>query len=83
MNIPFLSFHGMHDPLKADITKAFRKVYDSHWYIMGNELKQFEANYATYSKTKFSIGVANGLDALIISLKLENTILPLRLLGGC
>jgi dTDP-4-amino-4,6-dideoxygalactose transaminase len=72
MNIPFLSFHGMHDPLKTDITKAFRKVYDSHWYIMGNELKQFEANYAAYSKTKYSIGVANGLDALIISLKALN-----------
>ncbi len=69
MNIPFLSFHGMHDPLKAEITKAFEQVYDSHWYIMGNSLKQFESNYAAYCKTKFCAGVANGLDALIISLK--------------
>lgn len=72
MNIPFLSFAGMHNPLKAEITQAFEKVYDSHWYIMGNSLKEFEKNYAHYSKTNYSIGVANGLDALIISLKALN-----------
>lgn len=72
MNIPFLSFSGMHDPLKTELSKVFEKVYDSHWYIMGNNLKEFEKNYSIYSKTKYSIGVANGLDALIISLKALN-----------
>ena len=72
MTIPFLSFSGMHNPLKAEITKAFEKVYDSHWYIMGNSLKEFEKNYAAYSKTSYSVGVANGLDALIIALKVLN-----------
>ncbi|HQQ93621.1 MAG TPA: DegT/DnrJ/EryC1/StrS family aminotransferase [Bacteroidia bacterium] len=72
MNIPFLSFHGMHDPLKAELSKAFEDVYDSHWYIMGKALKQFEENYARYSKTSFCAGVANGLDALILSLKCLN-----------
>ncbi|MEI8136912.1 MAG: DegT/DnrJ/EryC1/StrS family aminotransferase [Bacteroidota bacterium] len=69
MNIPFFSFAGTHDPIKAELTKAFEKVYDSHWYIMGNCLKEFEKNYATFSKTNYCTGVANGLDALIISLK--------------
>ncbi|MDP3557724.1 MAG: DegT/DnrJ/EryC1/StrS family aminotransferase [Bacteroidota bacterium] len=69
MNIPFFSFAGTHDPIKAELTKAFEKVYDSHWYIMGNCLKDFEKNYADFSKTKHCTGVANGLDALIISLK--------------
>ena len=72
MNIPFLSFSGMHDPLKTELSKVFEKVYDSHWYIMGNNLKEFEKNYSIYSKTKYTIGVANGLDALIISLKALN-----------
>ena len=72
MTIPFLSFSGMHDPLKTEISKAFEKVYDSHWYIMGNSLKEFEKNYAAYSKTSYSVGVANGLDALIIALKVLN-----------
>ena len=69
MNVPFFSFAGTHDPIKSELTKAFEKVYDSHWYIMGNCLKEFEKNYAAYSKTAYCTGVANGLDALIISLK--------------
>lgn len=59
----------MHDQVKPDMMKAFEKVYDSHWYIMGNSLTTFEKNYAAYSTTKYCAGVANGLDAIIISLK--------------
>lgn len=69
MQIPFLSFAAMHDALKADLNAAFNKVYDSHWYIMGESLKTFEANYAGYCNTAYCAGLANGLDALIISLK--------------
>ena len=69
MQIPFLSFKKMHDQVKPEMMKAFEKVYDSHWYITGNSLTAFEKNYATYSQTKFCAGVANGLDAIIISLK--------------
>lgn len=69
MQIPFLSFKKMHDQVKPEMMKAFEKVYDSHWYIMGNSLTTFEKNYATYSQTKFCAGVANGLDAIIISLR--------------
>jgi dTDP-4-amino-4,6-dideoxygalactose transaminase len=69
MQIPFLSFSSMHNALKAELNDAFNKVYDSHWYIMGSSLKTFETNYAAFSKTNYCAGVANGLDALIISLK--------------
>lgn len=62
----------MHNPIRAELIKAFEKVYDSHWYVMGDNLIEFEKNYSIYSKTKHSIGVANGLDALIISLKTLN-----------
>jgi dTDP-4-amino-4,6-dideoxygalactose transaminase len=72
MQIPFLSFNKMHNELKTEITAAFTKVYDSHWYIMGNSLKTFEANYAAYCQTKYCAGVANGLDAIIIALKTLN-----------
>ncbi len=72
MQIPFLSFSKMHNDLKAEMNAVFNKVYDSHWYIMGNELKKFEANYAAYSNTSYCAGLANGLDALIISLKTLN-----------
>lgn len=48
---------------------AFKKVYDSNWFIMGQELAAFEQEYAAYNRTKHAIGVSNGLDALILSLK--------------
>jgi dTDP-4-amino-4,6-dideoxygalactose transaminase len=72
MNVPFLSFAGMHTPIKSELINAFESVYDSHWYIMGNSLKMFEKNYAEFSKTTYCAGVANGLDALTISLKALN-----------
>jgi dTDP-4-amino-4,6-dideoxygalactose transaminase len=72
MQIPFLSFRKMHDQVKTEMQNAFEKVYDSHWYIMGNSLKTFEANYAKYCRTQHCVGVANGLDAIIISLKALN-----------
>jgi dTDP-4-amino-4,6-dideoxygalactose transaminase len=72
MNIPFLSFSGMHNPIKAEMTAAFEKVYDSQWFIMGNSLKTFEKNYAAFNNTNHCAGVANGLDALIIALKTLN-----------
>jgi dTDP-4-amino-4,6-dideoxygalactose transaminase len=49
--------------------EAFESVLDSGWYVLGSKLDQFEKEYAAYSDTNFCIGVANGLDALILSLK--------------
>jgi dTDP-4-amino-4,6-dideoxygalactose transaminase len=69
MKIPFLSFKKMHDQLKLDMMQAFEEVYDSHWYILGSGLKKFEKNYANFCNTNFCAGVANGLDALTISLR--------------
>lgn len=69
MTIPFLSFGPVHDAIKPAMMKAFEEVYDSHWYIMGSKLTKFEEEYAVFNKTNFAIGVANGLDALHLSLK--------------
>lgn len=59
-------------PLKAVTTKyadeiheAVSRVVDSGWYLQGKENASFERNYAEYIGTKFCVGVANGLDALI------------------
>jgi dTDP-4-amino-4,6-dideoxygalactose transaminase len=40
----------------------------SKWYVLGNEVKNFEEQYSIYNHTKYTIGVANGLDALHLSL---------------
>lgn len=69
MIIPFLNLAPMHSAIKAEMQIAFEQVYDSYWYIMGEQLSQFEEEYAKFNQTKYAIGISNGLDALFISLK--------------
>ncbi len=62
----------MHSEIKEAVEASFRRVYSSNWFIMGEELSAFENQYASYNDTKYAIGVSNGLDALILSLKALN-----------
>lgn len=67
--IPFLDLKKINAQYEAELKKACSRVIDSGWYILGNELKQFEQEFAYYCGTKYSIGVANGLDALTLILR--------------
>ncbi|MBW8052066.1 MAG: DegT/DnrJ/EryC1/StrS family aminotransferase, partial [Cytophagales bacterium] len=67
--INFFSFEYMHPPIREEIIKKLIKVLDSNSYILGEEVKQFESQYAEFCQCKYCIGVGNGLDALVISLK--------------
>jgi len=69
MQVPFLSFEKTHQPHKQALMRAMERVLDSGWFIMGKELANFEQLYADFSNTKACVGVANGLDALHIALK--------------
>ena len=60
------------EPFFAAFNKAFDEVLRSGWYILGNRVKNFEREFATYCGTSFSCGVASGLDALLLSLKACN-----------
>jgi dTDP-4-amino-4,6-dideoxygalactose transaminase len=68
MKIPFLNFTPMHAPIKQEIMQVFEAFYDSNWYILGDRVKQFEADYAQFNQTEYSVGISNGLDALHIAL---------------
>ncbi|RYE13475.1 MAG: DegT/DnrJ/EryC1/StrS family aminotransferase [Rickettsiales bacterium] len=67
--IPFLDLKKLNQKYKSDIIDAFERVLDAGWYILGEELKRFETNFASYCGTKYAIGVANGLDALILIIR--------------
>jgi dTDP-4-amino-4,6-dideoxygalactose transaminase len=69
MKVPFLSFEETNRQIRSEVLSAFENVFDSKWYILGDQVKNFEKSYAQYNKTKYCIGVANGLDALILALK--------------
>ena len=67
--IDFLNLKRINEKYKAEMQDAFNRVVDSGWYIMGQELKYFESEFAQYCGAKYAIGVANGLDALYLVLK--------------
>jgi dTDP-4-amino-4,6-dideoxygalactose transaminase len=69
MSIPFLSFEPQHAPLRDAMTAAFSRVYNSYWYVLGEEVKQFEQEYAAFNQVSHAVGVANGLDALVLALR--------------
>ena len=69
MKIPFVSFLPMERELDTELRSAFNRVFSASWYIEGNEDKAFEKSFADYIGTKYCIGVGNGLDALMLSLK--------------
>lgn len=65
MQVPFLSLHDVTAMHGDEIREAARRVIDSGWYLQGKENELFEQHYADYIGTKYCIGCANGLDALI------------------
>ena len=67
--IPFLDFQALHAALRPRLDAAYARVVDSGWFILGRELEQFEAEFARYCGARHCIGVANGLDALFLTLK--------------
>ena len=67
--IPFLDLKAINAQYRDELVEACTRVIDSGWYIGGSELKQFEQQFASYCGTKYAIGVANGLDALILTLR--------------
>lgn len=63
--IPFLSLKNVTALHGAEINEAVSRVVNGGWYLQGKENETFEANYSQFVGTKYTIGCANGLDALI------------------
>ena len=69
MRIPFVSFLPMEKELNDDLRGAFDRVFARSWYIDGVEDSAFEKSFAKFCGAKFCVGVGNGLDALVLTLK--------------
>lgn len=63
--IKFLDLQKITAQYSQEIHEAVDRVVDSGWYLQGNENDRFELSYSQYIGTKYTIGCANGLDALI------------------
>jgi dTDP-4-amino-4,6-dideoxygalactose transaminase len=69
MDVLFLSLKNVTNKYSQEIYEAVNRVINSGWYLQGAENTSFESNYAQYIGTKYAVGVANGLDALILILR--------------
>jgi Predicted pyridoxal phosphate-dependent enzyme apparently involved in regulation of cell wall biogenesis len=67
--VDFLNLKKINNRYERELKEACSRVIDSGWYIMGAELSNFEKDYASWCGVKHAIGVANGLDALILVLR--------------
>jgi dTDP-4-amino-4,6-dideoxygalactose transaminase len=67
--IPFLDLKKINNQYADALKEACARVIDSGWYILGKELSAFEAAFSDYCGVTHTIGVANGLDALILTLR--------------
>ena len=63
--IPFLSLKDVTALHGAEINEAVSRVVNGGWYLQGKENEQFEKHYSAFIGSKYTIGCANGLDALI------------------
>ena len=69
MNIKFLDLSKNYNLIRDEVNSNIQKVLDKNNYILGEEVTNFENNFAKYCNTKYCIGVANGTDALEIALQ--------------
>lgn len=68
MSVHFLDLKAAYLELQPEIDAAIKRVLESGWYILGEEVDSFEKEYAAYCDAKYCVGLANGLDALHLAL---------------
>ena len=66
--IKFLDLKAVNEQYRSEIDSAIKRVLDSGWYLLGGEVSGFEQEFADYCGSEHCLGVANGLDALILIL---------------
>lgn len=69
MQIPFVTFKPLEKKQNREIYDAFDRVFDRSWYIKGEEGENFEKEFAKFCNVQYCVGVGNGLDALMLTLK--------------
>jgi dTDP-4-amino-4,6-dideoxygalactose transaminase len=69
MNIPFLDLKAINARHAAELKAAAARVIDSGWYVLGEEVKAFESEFAAWVGSSHCVGTSDGLSALILALR--------------
>jgi dTDP-4-amino-4,6-dideoxygalactose transaminase len=67
--VPFFDLRRQYEKLKAELDDAFRRVFEKGNFILGENVKSLEEEFANYSDAKFAVGVGSGTEALHLSLR--------------
>lgn len=67
--IPFLDLKKINEPYEAAFQQKLQQMLQKGWYVLGDQVNAFEQAFAKYCETTYCIGVANGLDALVLIFK--------------
>lgn len=67
--IEYENLSKLNQPFFDEMKKSFAKTLEGGWYVLGQNVTNFEEEFANYCQSKYCAGVASGLDALIIALK--------------
>ena len=68
MKVLFNDVKAVNDTIASDLDGAFQRVLRSGWFILGQEVETFEAEFAAYCGVEHCIGVASGTEALQLAL---------------
>jgi dTDP-3-amino-3,4,6-trideoxy-alpha-D-glucose transaminase len=69
MNVPFVDLRAGYQLLQEEIDQAVSNVLNSGWYILGEEARQFENEFAEFCGVPYAVGVASGTDAILLALR--------------
>ena len=72
MQVPLLDLSREYKPLIPEIQEAINSIINSHSFILGPTLKEFETNFANFTGANYAFGVSSGTDALIVDLMALN-----------
>ena len=68
MSIPLLDLIRQYDTIKDEIKEAIDEVLESQYFIMGDQVKEFEDEVSAYCNANYAYGCASGSDALLLAL---------------
>lgn len=68
-SIPFFDLKEQNQKLKSDLDRAIQQVISETSFILGKEVANFEKNFASFTGTRYAIGVNSGLDALVLAIR--------------
>jgi len=70
--IEYENLRKVNQPYFKEFNTVFNNVLESGWFVLGHNVDEFEKEFADYINTSHCVGLASGLDALSISLKVLN-----------